>query len=150
MTTPTGAIKMSDVRLEIYGSGTGQIDMNDANVRTLAGVPSGAISMSQLKGKTWAVFTPNGGTVADTEAYPTNASVELVCNVAAVWTYNLNSQSGPVSPNVSIGNGASSTSIVFTLASSASGISVASYSVTGTVGSTSKTFTVNLEADSLQ
>jgi hypothetical protein len=62
MTTPTGQISLSDVRLEIYGSATGSIDMNDPNVYTLAGVASGsAISMSQLKGKTWNPVSLNGG-----------------------------------------------------------------------------------------
>lgn len=52
MTTPTGTISLSDVNTELGFSATALISMNDAAVRTLAGVPSGAISMDNLRGKT--------------------------------------------------------------------------------------------------
>jgi hypothetical protein len=45
---------MSDIRTEIYGpTATQSIDLNSSAVRTLAGVPTGQISMSDCKGKTW-------------------------------------------------------------------------------------------------
>jgi alpha-tubulin suppressor-like RCC1 family protein len=53
MTTPTGTISLSDVNIELGRSATAQINMNDADVRTLAGVPSGAISMNDLRGKSF-------------------------------------------------------------------------------------------------
>ena len=53
MTTPTGQISMSQIRLEIYGSATGQISLLDSNVRTLAGQATGDVAMSECKGKTW-------------------------------------------------------------------------------------------------
>jgi hypothetical protein len=53
MTTPTGQISMSQIRLEIYGSATGSISLTDANVRTLSGDATGAVPMSDCKGKTW-------------------------------------------------------------------------------------------------
>jgi hypothetical protein len=56
MTTPTGQISLSDVALEIYGNATRQISMTENNVYTLAGkTPGTAISMSDLKGKSWIV-----------------------------------------------------------------------------------------------
>lgn len=51
MPTPTGTISMSDVNTELGKSSTAQISLNDTDVRTLAGVSSGAISMDNLRGK---------------------------------------------------------------------------------------------------
>lgn len=56
MTLPVGTISLSQVNVELTKSATATISMNDADVRTLAGVPSGAIGMSNLQGKTY-VFT---------------------------------------------------------------------------------------------
>lgn len=51
MTTPTGAITLDDVNIELgIASGTA-IDMNRADVRGLAGVESGAITLDDLRGK---------------------------------------------------------------------------------------------------
>lgn len=52
MTTPTGTISLNDVNVELNKSGTTLITLNDTDVRTLAGVASGAISMDNLRGKT--------------------------------------------------------------------------------------------------
>lgn len=52
MTLPSsGAISLNDVNVELGNSGTAQISMNDAAVRGLFGVASGAISMSNGYGK---------------------------------------------------------------------------------------------------
>ena len=54
---PSGPISLAgttpgqSVQLELGGSGTTQISMNDTSVRTLAGVSSGAISMNNFYGK---------------------------------------------------------------------------------------------------
>jgi hypothetical protein len=52
MATPSGTIGLSDVNAELGFSPTALITMNDAAVRTLAGVPSGVISMQNLQNKT--------------------------------------------------------------------------------------------------
>jgi hypothetical protein len=51
MTLPAGQISLGEVNTELSLSATAQISLNDAAVRTLAGVPSGAIAMSNLQGK---------------------------------------------------------------------------------------------------
>lgn len=51
MALPTGTITMSDVNVELGKSPTALISLNDADVRSLAGVASGTISMDDLRGK---------------------------------------------------------------------------------------------------
>jgi len=53
MALPTGQISMSDVNLELGYAASTIISLNDPNVRLLAGVPSGQISMQDLQGKYW-------------------------------------------------------------------------------------------------
>lgn len=66
MALPTGQISLNQVNVELGLAGTTQISLNQTNVRTLAGVPSGAISMQNLQGKAnaadfvSAVFKPTG------------------------------------------------------------------------------------------
>ena len=56
MTTPSGQISLDDVNEELDITPGTQINMGASNVRTLAEVPSGAISMSDLQGKSNAQF----------------------------------------------------------------------------------------------
>lgn len=51
MTLPVGTISLSQVNVELGLSSTALISMNDTAVRALAGVASGAVSMSDLQGK---------------------------------------------------------------------------------------------------
>lgn len=60
MTTPTGTIGLSDVNAELGFSPTALITMNDAAVRTLAGVGGSGtvISMNDLRGKSARIVIP--------------------------------------------------------------------------------------------
>lgn len=58
MPTPSGTIGLSDVNAELGFSPTALISMNDAAVRTLAGVPTGTISMQNLQNKSNRVSIP--------------------------------------------------------------------------------------------
>lgn len=51
MALPTTTISMSQVNTELSRTATAQISLGETDVRTLAGVPSGAISMDNLRGK---------------------------------------------------------------------------------------------------
>lgn len=52
----SGTISLSQVNTELQLSSTATISMNDTNVRTLAGVSSGSISMTNLHGKSWWIY----------------------------------------------------------------------------------------------
>jgi hypothetical protein len=98
MTTPTGTISMSDVNTELGLTSTATISLNDAAVRTLAGVASGTISMDNLRGKSnapAATFSPDGGTSAGTAVFlsdityepsPSSVTIIISCSVSATWT----------------------------------------------------------------
>ena len=64
MTTPSGQISLDDVNIELDIAPGTQINMDSAPVRGLAEVPTGAISMSDLQGKSNAQFVAaTGGTI---------------------------------------------------------------------------------------
>lgn len=54
MTLPVGQIKFSDVNTELGRALSASINLNDTQVRQLAGILSGTITMNNLRGKTWA------------------------------------------------------------------------------------------------
>lgn len=63
MTLPSsGPISLAQVNTELGKSSTAPISLNDAAVRSLAGKPSGPISMADLRGKSASSREPPTGT----------------------------------------------------------------------------------------
>lgn len=96
MTLPTtGPISLNNVSTEI-GIGVGsRLDFNDGRVRALAGRPSGAISMADLRGKssyvpmTLVMHSNETGNTDPMEWYPTSnpgQSYFYNCGITAVVT----------------------------------------------------------------
>ena len=80
MTTPSGQISLNDVNVELGLSGTTLITMNDANVRTLAGVGGSGtvISMQNLQNKT--------NRVAISSTFSSNTA-DATLNLSAIGGY---------------------------------------------------------------
>jgi hypothetical protein len=148
---PTGTISMSQVNTELGRSSTATITLGESAVRTLAGVPSGAISMDNLRGKSNINFTPAGGTsagspvsVSDFEVYPGSASVTISCTQSATWTWT---RTSGTTGSGSTASGNSATSITFTMASAQFQQRLSTFTVSGTAGGITRYWTVTLETE---
>ena len=91
----SGAISLNNVNVELGLSGTAAITMNDSAVRSLAGVPSGQISMSNLQGKsaqwTGTISTPqqqmNLYTWATGQGYPGSGVAQITVGPGVyIWS----------------------------------------------------------------
>ena len=109
MTLPgSGAISLGQVNTELGRASNQAISMNDSAVRSLAGVASGAISMSSLWGKSNVSWSMAGGNYSD-YGQPT-AYWSVTCNQDCVWTWSVQGV-GTVSPS----SGATSRSLSFSV-----------------------------------
>ena len=116
MTLPTGTISMSQVNTELGLSSTTTISLNQTNVRTLAGVPSGTISMSNLQGKSNAP-TPQFNNAFNfqfgvlTQSSPASSvSFDFVSNGTIAYSYSgaiysVDPQEGPTAYCTPTGSG---------------------------------------------
>lgn len=71
----SGAISLADVNVELLKASTTNISLNNADVRSLAGVPSGTISMSNLYGKTYLPTVTFVGFVENDEGAASSSTV---------------------------------------------------------------------------
>jgi hypothetical protein len=153
MTLPAGTISMSQVNTELGRSSTAAISLGETAVRTLAGVASGTISMSNLQGKSNVTFTPDGGTagspasIGDFATYPASASRTITSSQTATWTWT---RSGSTQGGASIASGGTGTSITFTLPSSNTAPRSTTYSVSATASGVTKYWTVTLDTETNQ
>lgn len=149
----SGPISLGNVNTELGRSATATISLGETAVRTLAGVPTGPISLSNLYGKSNAppvTFTPPGGTSPLDRWYAESidlfyAEVTLSCSVPALWVWT---QSGSGSGYASIGNGATASSVTFAIGSSNGGGGTQSetFTVQGTANGVTRYYTVFVEA----
>jgi|APGre2960657404_1045060.scaffolds.fasta_scaffold15031_2 hypothetical protein len=147
MPTPTGTISMSDVNTELGRSATASINLNEAAVRSLAGVASGTISMNDLRGKSNVTFSPDGGTSAGTAVLIYDfvldggvVSTTIDCSVNAVWTYT---RSGSFGTPTTGSNTATSRS--FTLINTTTSFRSTTWTVSATAGGITRYWNVQLE-----
>lgn len=71
MTLPTGTITMAQVNTELSNPSTSTISLNDTDVRSLASIPSGTISMDDLRGTSaYTPITATGGSTFTIPSYP--------------------------------------------------------------------------------
>jgi hypothetical protein len=144
----SGAISLGNVNTELGRSSTAAISLGETAVRTLAGVSSGAIALSNLYGKSNVSFTPDGGTSAGTrvilEDYgQLSASLTISCTASAVWTWT---ELG--SGTASVSSGGSATSITFQVSTTSfGGFKYSEFTVQATAGGITRYWTVNLTAE---
>ena len=149
MTLPTGQISMSQVNVELGRSGTAQISLGESAVRTLAGVASGTISMSNLQGKSNVSWSPDGGASAGSPVYLSSdvafedAVITITCNQSATWSYV---KTG--SATTGTANNASATSITFTVTAVFGQNRTGAVLLNSTAGGVTKYWSLDLRSDS--
>lgn len=150
----SGAISLGNVNTELGRSSTATISLGETAVRTLAGVSSGAIALSNLYGKSNAPavsFSPDGGTSAgaavtlsDWASGGMTASVTISCSTDAVWSYT---RSGSFGTPTTGSNTATSRS--FTLTNTTTSIRSTTWTVSATAGGITRYWNVQLENEGL-
>ena len=148
----TGPISLSAVAAEIGRAAGTAIALGEAAVRNLAGVATGAISLSQLYGKSALSFSPEGGAsftspayLSDTGVGGATAEVTISCNQSAVWSHTRSGVYGAAS----VASGSSATSITFALANTGYTIRESTWNVSATVGGVTRYWQVTLTAEGL-
>lgn len=149
MTLPTGTISLDQVNIELGRSATAVINMNEGPVRLLAGVPSGAISMDNLRGKTnGGVWTPDGGTIGspvilsdDTGSATIPSQMQISYPSAAVWNW---SRTGSTAGTATIATGQSGATIVFSLPNPTTTARTCQFQVNSVANGFTKYWTINL------
>jgi hypothetical protein len=113
MTLPVGTISMSQVNTELGLSSTTLISLNQTSVRTLAGAPSGTISMNDLRGKTFAFPQFNNASTFDYAYFyysgaPLSPSINFLSDGTITYTGGTALISGPTAYSSATGAGVGS------------------------------------------
>ena len=149
MPTPTGTISLSDVNVELGRSSTANISMNEAAVRTLAGVGGSGtvISMDNLRGKSSMSVSYPSNVSSSFSGYDYCGYVDGQVGVPTIsggtgsYSYSWARISGSTAIEIS-----SSTvqRPVFFVSSLCNDTAIATWRVTVTSGSTTKTADVDI------
>jgi hypothetical protein len=90
MIPATGPVSLTDVLTELRTVNPGRalpISLGDADVRALAGIPSGPISLTDLRGKS--SYTPMSGSVPDVaDDTPINPSTNYTAHVTVAVVFS--------------------------------------------------------------
>lgn len=150
-----GSTAGQSINLELGQSATATVSLNDTNVRSLAGVASGAIIVpTNFYGKSNVSFSPDGGTTAGTAVYLSSdvsfetAQVTITCTQSAVWNWT-RTGSGVPAATASIANGGSGTTMIFTLDRYDYGISQYTYTLNATAGGITRYWSVFLRVENV-
>lgn len=153
----SGAISIANINTELGVASTTTRSLNDSAARTLAGVASGTISMSNFYGKSNApavTFTPNGGTSAGSPVSLYNygaggaaVTVTISCSTAATWTITRTGSS--TGANYPTGTYNSLSSLVLSLSNNSTSIRSTQWVVSGTAGGVTRYWVVTIDNDGL-
>lgn len=151
MTLPsTGPISLANVNVELGLSSTTNISLNQTNVRTLAGISSGTISLSNLRGKSNAptitispssLYTSRSGGGSATSAAATGSGSGGAGGYTYAWTY--------VSGDSYTINSSASASTTFTTTLISGAFKSGVYRCTVTSGGVTATADITVEFESI-
>lgn len=147
MTLPTGAIAMSQVNSELGKAWNAAISLNDANVRTLAGRGSGAVSMGDLRGKSnTPVFSPVPGTYTNYRTLP-NANYQITSTIPVVWTWTRNNATNTT---VDVASGGTASSILVACSAGRNSSTSVTFNITASYAGVNYSWTISLSAEGIQ
>lgn len=138
----SGAISFSNINVELSLTSTAQISLNDTAVRSLAGVASGAISMSNFYGKSFFTYEWGGALPAWAGTFPSQTAGSLSAASLSV-VINRTAGSGTITPVVTSTPSGWTTTVAPTSATLSASPSTQTFTVTVTPASGATAGTYN-------